>query len=142
MKQSKIIFIVLGLLLLAVLSTSLSFYIYNSTKTETDKEVEILVVIDFGTLTSADDYIVQYVNVTEGKSAYYAFSLVVELTVRYDPLIGGVFVEGVNGYMQSGDDYWYFYYYDIEQEKWSPAPVGVSHYYLYEGDRIKLAYSG
>ena len=140
MKGSKIVSIVLGSLLLTVLGVSLFFYIYKPQVFESDNEIEVLVVIDFGALTSVDDYIEEYVIVTEGQSAYYAFSLVAELTVSYHPLMDGVFVEGVNGFMQSGDNYWFFYYYNADKDLWDRASKGVSHYFLYEGDRIKLAY--
>ncbi len=140
MKRSKIIFLLVGVLLIALLSVSLSFYIINQSKNESDKEIEILVVIDFGTLKEFDNHTQQYVNVTEGTAAIDAFSLVANLTIIPYPF--GAYIKGVDGYMENLPDFWEFYYYDLEIEDWFYSYVGVSHFYLQEGDRIKLQYSG
>jgi hypothetical protein len=140
MKRSKIIFMIIGFIVIILLSVSLSFYIQNQLKNESDAEIEVLIVIDFGTLNPSENYTEQYVNVTEGTSALEAFSLVANLTVTNYPF--GAYIKGVDGYMESLPDFWIFYYYDIELDDWMYSSVGVSHYYLQEWDKIKLQYSG
>jgi len=139
-KRSKIIFIVLALLLIVFLSVILSFHISNIVRNQSDKEVEILVIIDFGALKETDNYLEYYVNVTEGSSAFDAFTLVANLTITNYPF--GVYIRGVNGYMEELPNFWIFYYYDLELKEWVYSAVGVSHYYLYEGYKIKLQYNG
>ena len=140
MKRSRILFLTIAVLLIVLLSVGLSFYIQNRMIAESDTEVQILVVIDFGTLKETENHVEYYINITEGSSALKAFSLVAELTVENFPL--GAYIQGVNGYLEEGGDFWFFYYFDTGLEEWVYSSVGVSHYYLYEGDRIKLQYSG
>lgn len=140
MRRSKILFVIIGIIVLILLSVTLSFYIYNQSANENGKEVEVLVVIDFGSLKTSDNYTEKYVNVTEGISALDTFSLVVNLTVTYYPF--GAYIKGVDGYLENLPDFWMFYYYELELEEWMYSSVGVSNYFLEEGDRIKLQYSG
>ncbi|MCE7741674.1 MAG: DUF4430 domain-containing protein [Candidatus Heimdallarchaeota archaeon] len=140
MKRSKLLFLILAIILIVSLSLLLSFYIQFQKVNESDKEIEIQVVIHFGSLkidANPEEY---NINVTEGSSALEAFALVVELTLENHSF--GAYIVGVNGYLEELPDYWRFYYYDYDQENWVISPVGVSHYYLQEGDKIKLHYSG
>ncbi len=140
MKRSRILFLTVAVLLIVLLSVGLFLYIQNRMVIESDKEVEILAVINFGTLKATENLEEHYINVTEGSSALEAFSLVAELTIVNFPF--GAYIQGVDGYLEEGADFWFFYYYDNGLEEWVYSSVGVSHYYLHEGDRIKLQYSG
>ena len=140
MKKSQIIFLALAILLITFLGVILSFYIRDKNREVVNIEVEILVVIDFGTLKPYDNYNEYYVNVTEGTAAIDAFEVVANLTVTNYPF--GAYIKGVDGYMEDLPDFWMFYYYDLELVDWMYSSVGVSHYYLYEGYKIKLQYSG
>ncbi|MHA1199183.1 MAG: hypothetical protein ACTSQF_07520 [Candidatus Heimdallarchaeaceae archaeon] len=140
MKRSKLLFLILAVILIVSLSLLLSFYIKFQNVNESDKQIEILVVIHFGSLKTEDNPEEYNINVTEGSSALEAFALVVELTLENHSF--GVYIEGVEGYIEELPDYWRFYYYDYDQENWVVSPVGVSHYYMQEGEKIKLHYSG
>ena len=140
MRRSKIVFFALALSLIVLLSIFLSVYIRNQKIDQSDKEVEVLIVIDFGSLKAFDNHTEQYVNVTEVTSALDAFALVANLTTTNYPF--GAYITGVDGYVENLPDFWGFYYYEFEIEGWMYSSVGVSHYYLQEGDRIKLQYSG
>ena len=140
MKRSKILFLTIAIFLIIILSAILSIYIHNQIINETDKEIEILVIIDFGSLKESEKHEEHYVSVTEGTSALEAFNLVAELSVLNYPF--GAYIKGVNGYLEELPNFWAFYYYEQNLEEWIYSSVGVSHFYLHEGDRIKLQYTG
>ena len=80
------------------------------------------------------------INVTEGRTALTAFSMVAELnTVNHS---FGVYIKGVNGYDEILPNYWAFYTYNLELNDWIYSAIGVNHHFLKEGDRIKLEYTG
>ncbi len=139
MKKSKTFFLVIGVLLLAIISSALTYYIIYTSNPSSNGDISVTVIINYGTLIE-DNQEEHNLTLTEGITALYAFSQVANLElVNY---AFGVYVVGVNGYMEQFPDYWSFYYYDSSSELWVYSEVGVDNYYLEDGNKIKLEYTG
>ena len=140
MKTSRIIFLVMGVLLLAILTSALTYYFIYTSNPSSNGDISVTVFINYGTLkeNSLEEY---NLTLTEGRSALSAFSQVANLElVNYT---FGVYVVGVNGYMEQFPDYyWSFYYHDSSSELWVYSEIGVDNYYLEDGNKIKLEYTG
>ena len=139
MRKSKIIFLVIGVLILAIVGSALTYYFNYTSNNSSNNDINVTVFINYGTLKEVNQE-EHNLNLTEGKPALYAFSQVANLElVNYT---FGVYVVGVNGYMEQFPDYWSFYYYDSSSELWVYSEMGVDNYYLEDGNRIKLEYTG
>ncbi|MCK5304102.1 MAG: hypothetical protein KAJ72_02560 [Candidatus Heimdallarchaeota archaeon] len=139
MKKSKIVFLVMGVLILAILASSLTYYFIYTSNSSSNGDISVTVFINYGTLK--EDSMEEYnLTLTEGRSALFAFSQVANLElVNYT---FGVYVVGVNGYREQFPDYWSFYYHDSSSELWVYSEIGVNNYYLEDGNKIKLEYTG
>ncbi len=140
MKRSKIIFLAIAIIILTIISIALSFYIKNTKSNENGDEITVLVIINYGSLKTINNYEEYNVTIKEGSSSLVAFSLVADLELTNFSF--GSYVKGVNGYSEVLPDYWAFYYYDYLIDDWQYSPYGISNYYLEEDDRIKLQYTG
>ncbi|MHA1304037.1 MAG: hypothetical protein ACTSPI_10090 [Candidatus Heimdallarchaeaceae archaeon] len=124
------------------MALGVSTYFYFQQKAnnnETHDQITCIVIIEYGSLKEYDRE--EYnITVPEGSTAYDAFSEVAELDViKYS---FGVYIRAVNGYEEQLPNYWAFYYYSMEDGKWIYSELGVSAYYLSEGEMIKLSYTG
>ncbi len=138
MRKSKIVFLVIGVLLLTIVTSALTYYFIYTSNDSSNNDINVTVFINYGTLKEVNQE-EHHLNLTEGKSALYAFSQVANLElVNYT---FGVYVVGVNGYMEQFPDYWSFYYYDSSSELWVYSEIGVDNYCLEDGNRIKLEYT-
>ena len=129
---------ILGIFLLVIVASTLTYYLIYTSKPKTDGEVSVTVFINYGTLKEENQ---EEYNLTfpESKSALHVFLQIAELDlVNYT---FGVYVEGVNGYTEEFPDYWAFYYYDPNTDLWVYSEIGVDHYYIEDGDKIKLEYT-
>ena len=139
MKKSKVVFLVLGVLLLAIVTSALTYYFIYTSNSSSNGEINVTVLIDYGTLR-ADNQEEYNLTLTEGKSALYAFLQVANLElVNYT---FGVYIAGVNGYLEQFPDYWSFHYYDSSSGLWIYSEIGVDNYSLEDGNKIKLEYTG
>ena len=139
MKKSKMVFLVIGVILLALVTSALTYYIIYTSNPSSNGDINVTVFINYGTLKE-DNLEEHNLNLTEGRSALYAFTQVANLElVNYT---FGVYVVGVNGYTEQFPNYWSFYYYDSSTEFWVYSQIGVDNYYLEDGNKIKLEYTG
>ena len=139
MRKSQVIFVTAAILILVTMSVALVYYVKLTQHEETEKTIEILTVINYSSLKLTDNLEEYLINVTEGSTALEAFASVAELNFINHSF--GVYIKGVNGYDEILPNFWAFYTYNIELSDWIYSPVGVSHYYLGEGDQIKLEYT-
>ena len=139
MKRSRILFIILGAILIIALTSTLTLYIIKNTNTDDDNIVNVLAIINYGSLRepNTDEF---NVTIQKGSSALEVFSKIAQLDlINYS---FGVFIQGVNNYTEQDGDYWSFHYYDQITESWVYSEIGVSNYYVEDGDQIKLEYTG
>lgn len=129
----------MGVLLLALATSALTYYLIYTSNSSSNSDINVIVFISYGTLKE-DNQEEYNLTLTEGKSALYAFSQVANLElINYT---FGVYVVGVNGYMEQFPDYWSFYYHDYSSGFWVYSEIGVDNYYLEDGNKIKLEYTG
>lgn len=139
MKKSKIIFLFIGITLLILLSTALAYYIINSTTTTDNDAIVVSAIINYGSLKEPN-YEEFNVTINQGSTALQVFSKIAQLDlVNYT---FGVFIQGVNNFTEQDGHYWSFHYYDSTTESWVYSEIGVSSYYVEDGDKIKLEYTG
>jgi len=139
MKKSKIVFLIIGVLLLAIVTSALPYYFIYTSNSSSNGDINVTVFINYGTLKE-DNQEEYNLTLTEGKSALYAFSQVANLElINYT---FGVYVVGVNGYKEQFPDYWSFYYHDSSSGLWIYSEIGVDNYYLEDGNKVKLEYTG
>ena len=140
MKRSKIIFLLIGLILSATVSTTLSLYIRNNNISSNNEEITVLAIINYGSLKQ-DNQEEYNVSISKGSTALQVFIKIAELDlVNYSI---GVYVRGVNGYTeQLPNKYWTFYYFNHETLTWIYSEVGVNSFFVDKEDQIKLQYSG
>ncbi|MCK4971799.1 MAG: hypothetical protein KAS52_00625 [Candidatus Heimdallarchaeota archaeon] len=139
MKTSKIVFLVMGFLLLAIVTSASTYYFIYTSNPSSNGDIGVTVFINYGTLKE-DNQEEYNLTLTEGRSALSAFSQVADLElINYT---FGVYVVGVNGYKEQFPDYWSFYYHDSSSELWVYSEIGVDNYYLEDGNKIKLEYTG
>ncbi|MBY8999421.1 MAG: hypothetical protein KGD64_00740 [Candidatus Heimdallarchaeota archaeon] len=139
MKKSKIIFLIMGIVLLTLVISALTFYFIYTSNIPTNDNINVTVIINYGSLKQVNQE-EHNLTVTKGSSALQAFTNVVTLDlVNYT---FGIYIVGVNGYPEQSPDYWAFYYFDHSLVEWVYAEVGVDNYYLDDGNMIKLEYTG
>ncbi len=139
MKTSKIVFLIMSVLLLAIMTSGLTYYLIYTSNSSSNGDISVTVFINYGTLKE-DNQEEYNVTLPGGKSALSAFSQVANLElVNYT---FGVYVVGVNGYEEQFPDYWSFYYHDSSSGLWVYSEIGVDNYYLEDGNKIKLEYTG
>ncbi len=139
MKRHKIVFSIIGTIILLLATTGLVIYFeYQKMPEITDDPFNITIVLDYGKLKTPQE---EFYNITvkSGTSAYDAFNEVVDLQTKNYSF--GIFIEGVNGYVANPPDYWAFYYRQYCDETWIYAETGVSTYKIKDGDMLKLAYT-
>ncbi|MHA1201619.1 MAG: hypothetical protein ACTSQ4_03760 [Candidatus Heimdallarchaeaceae archaeon] len=139
MKKSKVVFLAVGVLLLAIVTSGLTYYFIYTSNSSSNGDIDVIVFINYGTLkeNNQEEY---NVTLLGDKSALYAFSQVANLElVNYT---FGVYVVGVNGYVEQFPYYWSFYYHDSSSGLWVYSEIGVDNYYLEDGNKIKLEYTG
>ncbi len=140
MKKIRVIFIFIGLLLITLLGEGSYLYFHQmilSKEPYENSTIFCYVTINYGVLNNNS---IENYNVTmkPGDTAYDAFNSVVDLDVKYYPF--GIYIKGVNGYEEKPPGYWAFYYYNSSSDKWIYSEVGVSSYFLHDGDSVKLSY--
>ncbi len=139
MKKSKVVFLVVGVFLLTIVTSALTYYFIYTSNSSSVGDITVTVFINYGTLKE-DNQEEYNVTLPGGKSALSAFSQVANLElVNYT---FGVYVVGVNGYEEQFPDYWSFYYHDSSSGLWVYSEIGVDNYYLEDGNKIKLEYTG
>jgi len=138
MNKTRIFLLIFAILSVILLITGLFFYVKYGTEINNNDNIMVLAIIDYGTL-KLDNYEDHNVSTTKGNSALQVFNKIATLSlVNYS---FGVYVKGVNGYTEQFPNYWAFYYYNHEHQVWSYSEVGISNYYVEDGDRIKLMYT-
>lgn len=138
MNKTRIFFLIFAILSIVLLSIGLFYYVKFGTKNNNNDDIIVLAIIDYGTLKQ-DNYEEHNVSVSRGNSALQVFNKIATLDlVNYT---FGVYVKGVNGYTEQFPNYWAFYYYNTDFQMWSYSEVGVSNYYVDNGDQIKLMYT-
>jgi hypothetical protein len=139
MNKSKILFSLLGILILASLVTGLTFYYKLNLDEGQNEDINVMVVINYGTLLIENEE-THNVTTKNGTSALEVFLEVAILELTNYSL--GVYIKGVNGYSEQLPDYWAFYYYDYGLLSWMYSEVGVSNFLVEADDKIKLQYTG
>ena len=138
MKRSKILFLLIAIIISAGVSTALVVYLKDYRPSSNGGDITVVAIINYGSLKQ--DNIEEYnVSIASGSTALQVFSEVVELDLLNYTF--GVYIKGVNGYIEQGSNYWAFYYFNQEEQLWVYSELGVSNYLVEPGERIKLQYS-
>ncbi len=138
MKKSKIVFLLIAIILSASMSTALVVYLRNYKPNSNGVDITILTIINYGSLKQNN--IEEYnVSIASGSTALQAFSKVAELDLLNYSF--GVYIKGVNGYIEQGSNYWAFYYFNNEEQLWVYSEFGVSNFLVESSDKIKLQYT-
>jgi len=120
------------------MSTALVVYLKNYRQNSNGEEITVVTIIDYGSLKQ--DNLEEYnVSVISGSTALQVFSRIAELNLLNYSF--GVYIKGVNGYIEQGSNYWAFYYFNHEEQIWVYSEIGVSNYLVEQGEKIKLQYS-
>lgn len=138
MRKSKIIFLLIAIIISAGMSTALVIYLKDYGPNSNGGDITVVTIINYGSLKQ--DNVEEYnVSIPSGSTALYVFSKVVELDLLNYSF--GVYIKGVNGYMEQGSSYWAFYYFNHEEQLWIYSELGISNYLVESGERIKLQYT-
>lgn len=139
MKRSKIIFLILSIFLVLILSFSLTYYLIKTKPPSIEGDVTVLAIIHYGSLKAIN---VEEYNVTveSGSSALKIFSQIATLETTNFSI--GIYIRGVNGYLEDLPYYWSFQYFDVNTKTWVYSEIGVDKYFVINGDKIKLQYTG
>lgn len=120
------------------MSTALVVYLRNYKPNSNGVDITILTIINYGSLKQNN--IEEYnVSIASGSTALQAFSKVAELDLLNYSF--GVYIKGVNGYIEQGSNYWAFYYFNNEEQLWVYSEFGVSNFLVESSDKIKLQYT-
>lgn len=139
MKRHKIVFSIIGTIILVLATMALVIYFEHQKMPEITGELaHVSIVIDYGKLKIPQEEVYN-ITVKSGTTAYDAFNEVVDLQTKNYSF--GMFIEGVNGYVATPPDYWAFYYRQYCDETWIYAEIGVTTYKIKDGDMLKLAYT-
>ena len=140
MKRTKYFFLSLSIILLVVLGCGLGFYIVKQTKPQyVEGNIVITAIIDYGSLR-IDNYEEHNVTILNGSTALQVFMKIADLDIVNYTF--GSYIRGVNGYKEQLPNYWAFHYFKQVSQTWYYSEVGVSAYYVQNGGKIKLAYTG
>ncbi|RLG14482.1 hypothetical protein DRN69_04190 [Candidatus Pacearchaeota archaeon] len=139
-KKYHLFFAFIGLILVSTLiGGSIYYFKFLNVSNQSEQEIQCQITIEYGTL---NNYTIENytISIKEGSSAFDAFSEVASLDVIQYPF--GVYIRAVNGFEEQAPNYWAFYYFNSKNLSWTYSEVGVSNYYLSDGDKIKLSYTG
>ncbi|UJG40136.1 MAG: DUF4430 domain-containing protein [Candidatus Heimdallarchaeum aukensis] len=140
MKKYRLFFAFIGFVLIAsIIGGTVYYFKFLNISNQSEQEIQCQVIIEYGTLNN--NTIEEYnITIKDGSTAFDAFSEVASLDVVQYPF--GVYIRAVNGFEEQPPNYWAFYYFDSENLAWIYSEVGVSNYYLSDGDKVKLSYTG
>ncbi len=138
LKKSNILFGVLGVVIASIIVSASILYIQFIYLNPVNSDIiDVGVIIDYNVIPEKEN---EYYNLTikNGLSALDVFEKVANLTVKHYAF--GVYVEGVNGYMEDLPNFYWAFYYKQENEQWSYSSIGLGQYYVKQHDIIKLRY--
>ena len=129
---------VLAVILVIILSLSIAYYFIKIQPPQTDGDVDVIAIINYGSLGEIPE---EYnISIPAGSTALKVFRQIALLdTINYSI---GVYIRGVNGYLEDLPSYWSFQYFDINIQDWINSEIGVDKYFVSDGDKIKLQYTG
>ena len=133
-----LIIVTIGALLYSGIITILAYnVIIEDEKPSGTGEISVTIFV-FSTRVSDDLNWAEIVVVDKGASAYDALSSIANITTKDYPM--GKYLEGINGVIEEGGYYWFFYYWDFDKDAWELSPMGISSLKVSDGDFLQFKF--